>query len=85
MGALSGGTVAITKLLKHHDEVSKMVQEEPVSALLPAAIVASGVGIGALSGAAINSFEDYRDKRKQAKIEEQKRIMREVLKEKKKI
>ncbi len=84
MSTLGGTGAALGWMLGHHDEILDMVKKEPGSAVLPAGILAAGAGIGALMGTGGNAVSRYLRKRKQAKEEDQKRIVREILKEKNK-
>ncbi len=83
LSALFGAGMAGTRMLRNYKEIGDSIEKEKASAIMIPALLATGAVVGAGVGHLGNKVNDYLDKRKQAKIEEQKRIMREVLKEKK--
>ena len=83
MSALFGAGVAGGRMLRNYKEIGDSIEKEKASAIMIPALLATGAVVGAGVQHLGNKVNDYLDKRKQAKIEEQKRIMREVLKEKK--
>jgi len=83
IAALFGAGVAGGRMLLNYKEIGDSIEKEKASAIMIPALLATGAVVGAGVQHLGNKVNDYLDKRKQAKIEEQKRIMREVLKEKK--